>query len=150
MIPRLFLTLAEDLAQRGGPAECRTAISRAYYAVFNTAERFLERMGFHRPKRDPHIVLRQRLLNSGAAEYIRIGSDLKEFHHDRVQADYFLDNHNPENKNNALAAVATAATMIAAFDACPIHSQRWKDMRVSIAKANITGTDNLVDTSSSP
>lgn len=150
MIPRLFLTLAEELGQAGGPAQCRTAISRAYYAVFNTAERLLERMGFHRPKRDPHIVLRQRLLSSGDAEFMRIGSDLNELHHDRVQADYFLDNHNPENQTNALAAVTAATTMIAALETCPIHSQRWKNLRTAIARANFTGTDNLVDTSTSP
>jgi len=62
MIPGLFLTLAEELAQAGGAAECRTAISRAYYAVFNS----------------------------------------------------------------------------------------WKNMRAAIAKANITGTDNLVDLSGTP
>ena len=150
MIPRLFLTLAEDLAQASGPAECRTAISRAYYAVFNTAERLLERMGFHRPKRNPHIILRQRLLNSGDAEFARIGSDLIELHHARVQADYFLDNRDPEKGSNAQGAVSTATTMIAALDACPIHSERWKNMRTAIARANITGADNVIDTSSNP
>ena len=150
MLPRLFLALAEELALADGPAACRTAISRAYYAVFHTAQRFLERMGFHQPKRDPHTVLQQRLQNSSDADIAFVGARLAQLHHERVQADYYLDNHWPEKKDNALAAMRKGATMIAASEACPIHSQRWKDMRVSIAKANITGTDNLVDTSSSP
>ena len=52
MRPRQFLDLAARLAESGGPADCRTAISRAYYAIFNEAEAFLRRMGFLSPKKD--------------------------------------------------------------------------------------------------
>lgn len=147
MLPTLFLTLAEELAQADGPAECRTAVSRAYYAVFNSSGRFLERMGFHRPKWNYHVVLQQRLLSSGDPDIALIGMQLGRLHRDRVQADYHLDDHLPENKNNAVLAVDKAAAMIAILDACPIHGDRWKNARAAIAKANITGTDNLVDLS---
>jgi hypothetical protein len=146
----LFLTLAEDMAQAGGTAECRTAISRAYYAVFNSADRFLERMQFHRPKTDYHNVLRQRLLSCGDPEIIRIGSDLRDLHHERVQADYRMDDRSVEEKSKAVAMTLVARTMIDALDGCPLHSDRWKNIRAAIAKANITGVDNLVDLSSTP
>lgn len=147
MVPRLFLTLAEELAQVDRPAASRTAISRAYYAVFHTAERLLQRMGFHRPKKDHHIALQRRLKNSGDADLTTVGMQLEQLHHERVQADYHLDVHWPENKDTSLRIVQKVATMIDALEACPIHGDRWKNARAAIAKANITGTDNLVDLS---
>lgn len=148
MLPDLFLTLAEELARDGRPAASRTAISRAYYALFNVAERFLARMKYPRPKKDYHVKLQQRLLASGDPELAGIGSDLGDFHQERIQADYYMDDHFPENKNNAEAAVKKARSMIEAIEACPLHGERWKRIRASIAKANVTGTDNLVDLTS--
>lgn len=107
-------------------------------------------MGFHRPKRDHHVVLQRRLQSSGDTDIALIGRQLVPLHHERVQADYHLHNHWTETKDTALVVVQKAATMIEALDACPIHSDRWKSIRSAIAKANITGADNLVDTSSSP
>src|SRR5262245_46696533 len=147
MLPQAFLLLAEQLAAAGGPAECRSAVSRAYYAVYHVGEQLLHRMRFERPKRDYHVVLQRRFLVSGDAEVIRIGSDLGDFHQERIQADYRMDDHFPENKNNAIAAVKKATEMIAKLDGCAINSARWKSMRACIAKANVTGTDNLVDVS---
>jgi uncharacterized protein (UPF0332 family) len=144
MLPQHFLALAEQLAAANGPAECRSAISRAYYSVYHVGEQFLKRMNFERPKKDYHVVLQRRLLASGDHEINRIGSDLVDFHRERIQADYRLDDHFPENKNNAIAAVAKAKQMIAQLEGCAIHGARWKGIRASIAKANVTGTDNLV------
>ena len=143
MVPQLFLTLAEKLAADTGPAECRSAISRAYYAVYNVGERFLEKMAFRRPKRDYHIVLQRRLLASGDAEIVQIGSDLGDFHQERIQADYQMEDHDAENRNNALAAIKKAMKMIGAFDNCPIYGARWNRIRDQIVSANVTGTDNL-------
>jgi hypothetical protein len=147
MIPQLFLTLAEKLAADSGPAECRSAISRAYYAVYNTGERFLEKMKFRRPKKDFHVVLQRRLLASGDTEIVQIGSDLGDFHQERIHADYQMDDRDPENENNAAAAIKKATKMIAAFDNCPIYGSRWIGIRELIAKANVTGTDNIADLS---
>jgi hypothetical protein len=149
MLPHLFLKLAEELAKVDGPAECRTIISRAYYAVYNVAERFLERMSFQRPKRDYHIVLQRRLQNSGDLELVQLGSNLGDLHHERIRADYHMDDHVPENKNNAVAAARKAATMIVVLDGCPVNGERWKSIRAAIARANVTGTDSLIDLSSS-
>jgi hypothetical protein len=106
-------------------------------------------MRFHRPKRDYHVVLQRRLQNSGDSELVQLGSNLGDFHYERIQADYHMDDHVPENKNNAAAATRKAAIMIATLDGCPVNGERWKNIRAAIAKANVTGTDNLIDMTSS-
>jgi len=88
MIPRDFLSLAESLAKGGGAAERRSAVSRAYYAVYNVGEAFLEQMGFLPPRRDYHIRLQHRLLNSGDGDVAKIGSDLGNFHLRRNAGQY--------------------------------------------------------------
>lgn len=142
MRPELFLTLAEQLAGAPGPAECRSAISRAYYAVFNVAERFLERMTFQRPKKNYHVVLQQRLMASDDAEVVKLGSALGDFHHERIQADYHMSERDPENERNAEAAVLKAKAMIEVLEGCPLHGERWKNIQAAIAKVNVTGTDS--------
>lgn len=147
MVPQLFLTLAEELASKAGSAECRSAISRAYYAVYNVAERFLERMKFQRPKKEYHVMLQRRLMASGDSQLVQVGSDLGDFHQERIQADYQMNNHDPENEKNATAAVAKAREMIAVLEGCPVNGARWKNIRASIAKANVTGTDKNIGSS---
>jgi hypothetical protein len=143
MQPERFLDVARRLTAAGGPEDCRSAISRAYYAVFNVAETFLSRMNFHRPKKDYHPTLQRRLMASLDSEILRVGSDLGDFHEERVQADYHMQSRPPESKANAEAAAEKAQKMIDVLNSCPIHSDRWKLAQENIARANITGTDNL-------
>jgi uncharacterized protein (UPF0332 family) len=137
MRPREFLDLAAQLAESVGPAAYRTAISRAYYAVFNTAEEFLERMGFSRPKRDYHVILQRRLLVSGDKELTKMGSDLGDFHVKRIRADYKMADKGSENQQNACAAVVEATRMIEGLENCPIHGDRWKKIKESIQRMEI-------------
>lgn len=46
MEPREFQILASELVSRNRPADIRTAISRAYYAVFNVGVEVLKEFGF--------------------------------------------------------------------------------------------------------
>src|SRR6266478_4176460 len=101
MRPRHFLDFAAQLAESSGLAAFRSAISRAYYAVFNEAEEFLLRMGFYPPKKDYHIILQRRLLISGDKELEKMGSDLGDFHLKRIRADYKMEDKGSENQNNA-------------------------------------------------
>jgi hypothetical protein len=48
MQPSRFLELAKRLAGAGGSAECRSAISRAYFAVFNSADQMERNQGSDR------------------------------------------------------------------------------------------------------
>src|SRR5262245_3108911 len=111
---------------------------------------FLSAWDFTGPRRTITPVLQRRLQSSGDSDLAFVGTQLGSLHHERVQADYHLDNHWAEQKDTALMAVQKAAAMIAVLEACPIHSDRWKNIRADIAKANITGTDNLVDLTSTP
>jgi uncharacterized protein (UPF0332 family) len=138
MKPERFLDLAERLV----PEDCRSAISRAYYAVFNVAEDFLRRMNFRRPKQGYHQVLQHRLLAAKDEEIRQIGSDLGDFHEERIEADYDMQGICPaESQANAQAAVKKAAAMIGILNGCPINSDRWKQTKAQIADANVTGHD---------
>jgi hypothetical protein len=76
-------------------------------------------MKFQRPKSNYHVVLQQRLLGSGDAEFIQIGSDLGDFHQERIQADYHMNDRVAENPHNAAAAVKKARRMIDASRELP-------------------------------
>jgi hypothetical protein len=132
MHPRLFLDLARDLAKSGGPAQCRSCVSRAYYAVYHAAAQFLERMQIRQLRTDYHIKLQQRLLNSSDDECARLGSDLGDLHQARIDADYHLDQSDSEAPLAAEAAIGEADRMIASFDNCAIYSNRWKQIQASI------------------
>src|SRR2546421_472790 len=129
MNPRQFLVLAENLAQRGGAAEQRSAISRGYYAVYNVAEAFLERMGFQPPKKDGHVMLQHRLLNSGDRELEKLGSDLGNFHVRRNRADYKMTDKACEHEATVRASIVEAKRMIETLDACPIYGERWNQIK---------------------
>jgi hypothetical protein len=143
MQPESFLDAARRLASGARPEDLRSAISRAYYGVYNVAERFLDRMNFHKPAKDHHQILQKRLMVSGDAQLRQLGSDLGDFHKERIDADYKMANHRVERQANAQAAVGKAQRMIDVLDACPINSARWKQIQHSIATVNITGTDHL-------
>src|SRR5216683_5344874 len=99
MNPRDFTRLASDLATKGGSAECRSAISRAYYGVYNVATQFLELMGIQRPKQTYHLTLQYRLRASGDVEIEQLGDDLGDLCQRRNHADYKMDDKPSENLN---------------------------------------------------
>jgi hypothetical protein len=135
MNPRQYLELAERLAQGAGAAECRSAVSRSYYAVYNVAEQFLSRMGFGKPGKNYHVALQQRLLNSQDDEVQRVGSQLGDLHERRLRADYHMDDKTTEHPKTAEAACRQARRMIEVLDLCPINSERWKQIQTAIAQA---------------
>jgi uncharacterized protein (UPF0332 family) len=45
-----FLAHAADLAARAAAAECRSAVSRAYYAAFHAAREFLKQIDVQVPR----------------------------------------------------------------------------------------------------
>jgi uncharacterized protein (UPF0332 family) len=140
----LFLETARRLSSSSDPADCRTAVSRAYYAVFNRAVEFLLGMGFQKIKRDPHGNMKKRLAASGDAAIESLGSNMHDFHEDRVSADYYLDKQVTEKQATANAAVKKADTMFAIFAACEKDSARMAAIKAALKKANISGMDHLV------
>ena len=94
-----FLAFAESLADSvktdpslpNRDAVCRSAISRAYYALFLLAREFLDELGLevrHIP--NPHANLEQALTNSGVLSLRRIANALRKLCSARTQADYDL------------------------------------------------------------
>ncbi len=136
MNPRRILEVAVHLAGKQGSAEYRSAVSRAYYAVFNVAVDFLEKLGFPKAGKEYHVALQRKLLNCADPEFEQIGSTLGDFHAQRVLADYFMSDPSTEQEEAALAAIREAERIIQAFDQLPINSERWKNIKAAIARVN--------------
>lgn len=118
MNPREFTNLAARLAAGVTPAESRTAISRAYYAVFNVGAEALRGMGFTTGKgAAAHGEIQKCLGNSGDPAIATVASKLNDLHASRNRADYQLDRTDVEKSVNARAAVMRAEEMIQTLDA---------------------------------
>ena len=118
MDPREFQRFAFRMVTSSDqPAQMRTAVSRAYYAVFNVGVEHLERLGFkvNKGPKGHHDVI-NRLSNSGDPDVERVGSQLTTLQHKRIQADYRLNEKNIENPNDAKLNVMLADRLISTLD----------------------------------
>jgi hypothetical protein len=117
MDPREFQTLAFTLVNGKTPAEIRTAISRAYYAIHNVGAEVLSRAGF-RISEGPggHGDVWNRLSNSGNSEVMKVGSQLSDLYTMRIHADYRLARKDVENQKTAQGLVEQANRMIKILD----------------------------------
>jgi uncharacterized protein (UPF0332 family) len=92
MSPRDILNVADGLITGTHEAEWRSAVSRAYYAVFHLARQLLDECGFLVPQADQaHAFLWLRLANAGHPDVQHAGRDLNELRRARTWADYDLD-----------------------------------------------------------
>ncbi len=125
MNPRKFLDLARRLAAASEEEDWRTAISRAYYAVFHVACDLMTSLGFTVPNAEQaHGYLWLRLQNCGHHPTIKAGSDLKDLRRSRNQADYLM--RRTVNSKDAWSAIAHAELIMQALDdaaVVPIRSQ---------------------------
>ena len=126
MNPKEFQYLASRLAEHGEfPSDFRTAISRSYYAVYNLGISLLNEMGFPVPKTiDAHVLMRRHFDNSGDIELIEAAEKIKNLKTKRKHADYDLDRHDVEKKQNAKTIVHSADRLIQAMDKCCNGSNR--------------------------
>ena len=77
MDPSDFQALAEELCHQGGAARLRSAVSRSYYAVYNTGAAALQAMGASLPRAaDAHAKLEHCFNNSGDTVLQRVASRL--------------------------------------------------------------------------
>lgn len=87
-----FLKLADIWIRGGTEAEWRSAVSRAYYAVFHEARRLLRDLKFRVPRADvAHAYLWMRLANCGNAALQMAGNDLNTLRRERNRADYDVE-----------------------------------------------------------
>lgn len=119
MDPRKFQNLAETLVKAESPAETRTAISRAYYSVYNVGVETLKGMGFKIPEGPGgHGDVEHKLSNCGNVIVERVGTQLADLRSRRIQADYRLDRREVEISKTALLLVRQASRMIKVLDEC--------------------------------
>ena len=72
-----------------GAAECRSAISRAYYGAYLVAVTYLDRIGFAAQNSpDCHLAVQRALNNSGHPDLRTAYVKLDVLHRDRRRADY--------------------------------------------------------------
>jgi uncharacterized protein (UPF0332 family) len=89
-----YLALAQDLIRRSDEAALRSAISRAYYAVFGTAEETLAMKGIRlkrtrrRKKLNSHEAVWHTYRSDSRKNWQKIGTDGDRLKRDRVKADY--------------------------------------------------------------
>jgi hypothetical protein len=126
MDPRHFLTHAALLVRRvqlrdgitgQGEAECRSAISRGYYASHLIAIDRLAEIGL-RLKGGPqnHQLAEDCLLNSGETDLRKAGSQLGSLGTERRIADYKMTNPKPEKFAQARELVELSRKTIGLLD----------------------------------
>jgi uncharacterized protein (UPF0332 family) len=127
-----FLRYADRLAQNSalGPAEYRSAGSRAYYAAHHSARAFLRAVGLEAP--DSHGAVWNALLSSQDVDVGRAGSELANLHADRRKADYDLGNRSCETQQAAALAVLKATDILAKLTTCLADAQRQADVARSL------------------
>jgi len=119
MDPREFQKLAIKLVKGDSPAEFRSAVSRAYYSVFNVGVELMKEMGFQISESPSgHGELEHRLSNSKHIDLEKVGSELGDLRSRRIQADYRLERREVERRKNAQAIVQQASSMIMVLDRC--------------------------------
>ncbi len=112
MIPDQFLLFADSVAQNpsSGPAGYRSAIFRAYYAVYLQARDLIGvTMGFRIDGGgNEHKFIQRLLLNCSLEEGQEVGELLKNLHQSRREADYDMDLLHCESQAEARLCVARA------------------------------------------
>ncbi|HUW32596.1 MAG TPA: hypothetical protein VM223_13380 [Planctomycetota bacterium] len=132
MDPRDFCQQAEEFAE-GKPAanfgnravDCRSSISRAYYACYNVAISFLTSMSIP-VRRGPgaHREVQLFLENSGDSDIRNIGSELEDMREMRNVADYDLERTDVETRHSARFHASKARAVIQVIDSCTSQSRR--------------------------
>jgi uncharacterized protein (UPF0332 family) len=114
MDPVEFLRFAEKtLCRDDGPASCRSAISRAYYAAFLSCRERLESVGVDVPHNATgHNEVQRKLSRSGDPRYRKVASDLGNLQSQRLTADYDLSKAVVEKRENAQLWLATADRIV--------------------------------------
>jgi hypothetical protein len=91
MKPDEFLVLATRLSAHSGEADKRSAVSRAYYALFHTARLLIEACDVACPESaEAHDKISKCLRNSQDQSLMAAGDKLSTYRTTRNQADYRL------------------------------------------------------------
>jgi uncharacterized protein (UPF0332 family) len=120
-----YLAVAESLASNAQndptlphfDGVCRSAISRAYYAVFLLARELIEELGIDaRRIPNPHATLEQAFRNSGVLSLVRLANTLDSLASLRATADYDLRNTDVESLGRVQDVIGSAQAAILQLD----------------------------------
>ncbi len=110
-----FLDVANELSTGSREADWRSATSRAYYAAFHKARRFMWHSGFVVPCADrAHAYLGLRLSNAQHLDVMAGGQALNDLRKARNRADYDVDV--PADSAAAIDHVQVATNIIQLLD----------------------------------
>ena len=117
MDPRNFLTTANELANKTSAtaADLRTAISRAYYAAFNTGLEHLAKLNQAWENLNHGEVARY-LSNSGNSHIETAGKNLERLHSLRITADYRMRDPRLENKDTVIFWIRRTRNIVDLLD----------------------------------
>jgi uncharacterized protein (UPF0332 family) len=118
MNPLDFIETANNLKNSCEESDRRSAVSRAYYAVFNYVKLYLESCGIKIPKdSSAHIKIPIYLKNSGIQNAKRVGKSIGDLKDNRIDADYKM-NLNWPNSKDCTFIVLKAELTIRDFNSC--------------------------------
>jgi hypothetical protein len=133
MDARQYLALARVLVTRVqssdylvglGEPDCRSIISRGYYAAFHVAIEFLLSINLKvTDSGDCHIVVQHALNNSQDTDLQTAAVHLGTLYSERKAADYKLSDPRTENITQASAMATLASSVITLLDACKASCQ---------------------------
>jgi len=127
-----FIVLAKKLAEEVSPAECRSAVSRAYYGAFHAALALLSRTGILLPPApEAHQKLRFCLLQSGEFPGTEAGEKLESLRRDRNLADYDLHQSRSETSQFARRQVQVALEILNCLEMCSVEPA-WSQFRTNV------------------
>lgn len=117
MDPLDFLKVADNLKDSPDEAERRTAISRAYYSVFNCIKSYLVQNRIPFSSSGEHGQLIRYLFNSGIKEVEQLSRMIDDLRMDRNEADYNMDSTR-FNQNTCILLYLKARKVIEVFQRC--------------------------------
>ncbi len=102
-----------------GEPDCRSIISRAYYAAFHVAVEYLLSIGLKvTDSGECHTVVQYALNNSQDMDLITVGVNLGTLYSERKAADYKMSDFRTENIVQASLMAALTSGAISMLDAC--------------------------------
>jgi uncharacterized protein (UPF0332 family) len=133
MDARQYLAFAKALAARvqnsdylvgNGEPDCRSIVSRAYYAAFHVAIDLLLSIGLKvTDSGECHIAVQHALNNSQDADLVTAAVQLGTLYTERKAADYRLSDPRTENINQASAMATLAGSCSRMLDTCKTACQ---------------------------
>ncbi len=111
MDPTDFLKIASDMQCSSEEAGVRTAVGRAYYAVFNYIRAYLVENNIVLPNKNVHQNLYLCVRNSGIAGMRGVGEAIDDLRGDRHDADYEMESTRWKEKTCEMLVLKARSTL---------------------------------------